>query len=95
MGHPMSTSQEPHTTRGYLSRLPNLPGRAPCFVPEVSGSSAPHRENIDMARHTKIKLAALATSFVAAIGIVAVAPATSADAGHARITHARAVDGCC
>jgi hypothetical protein len=48
-----------------------------------------------MARHTKIKLAALATSFVAAIGIMAVAPATSADAGHARITQSRVADGCC
>ena len=95
MEHWMRSSQEPHTTRGYLSRLPNLPRSAPCFVPEVSGSSAPHRENTDMARHTKIKLAALATTFVAAIGIVAVAPATSADAGHARIAHARVADGCC
>jgi hypothetical protein len=33
---------------------------------------APHRENTHMARHTRIKLAALATSFVAALGIVAV-----------------------
>jgi hypothetical protein len=30
-----------------------------------------------MARHTRIKLAALATTFVAALGIVAVAPATA------------------
>jgi hypothetical protein len=48
-----------------------------------------------MARHTKIKLAALATSFVAAIGIMAVAPATSADAGHARVTQMRGIEGCC
>ena len=49
-----------------------------------------------MARHTKIKLAALATSFVAAIGIVAVAPATSADAGHRQITKLRGgLDTCC
>ncbi len=34
-----------------------------------------------MARHTRIKLAALATTFVAALGIVAVAPATASDAG--------------
>jgi hypothetical protein len=34
-----------------------------------------------MARHTRIKLAALATTFVAALGIVAVSPATGADAG--------------
>ncbi|HEY3528191.1 MAG TPA: hypothetical protein VGK78_03500 [Nocardioides sp.] len=49
-----------------------------------------------MARHTKIKLAALATSFVAAIGIVAVGPATSADAGHSQITQLRGgYEGCC
>jgi hypothetical protein len=48
-----------------------------------------------MARHTKIKLAALATSFVAAIGIVAIAPATSADAGHSHITNMRGLDTCC
>jgi hypothetical protein len=34
-----------------------------------------------MARHTKIKVAALAASFVATVGLVAVGPATSADAG--------------
>ena len=49
-----------------------------------------------MARHTRIKLAALATTFVAALGIVAVAPATASDAGG---THARAFKGklpvCC
>jgi hypothetical protein len=38
-----------------------------------------------MARHTRIKFAALATSFVAALGIVAVSPAvaSSVGAGHA------------
>jgi hypothetical protein len=33
-----------------------------------------------MARHTKLKIAALATSFVAALGIVAVSPATASHA---------------
>jgi hypothetical protein len=47
-----------------------------------------------MARHTKIKLAALATSFVAALGVVAVSPATGADAGHSTITNTRGVDCC-
>ena len=37
-----------------------------------------------MARHTRIKLAALATTFVAALGVVAVSPATATDAGSAR-----------
>lgn len=50
----------------------------------------------DMARHTKIKLAALAASFVATLGIVAVGPATSADAGHAPAQHSlRGIEGCC
>lgn len=34
-----------------------------------------------MARHTRIKLAALATTFVAALGVVAVSPATASHAG--------------
>jgi hypothetical protein len=48
-----------------------------------------------MARHTKIKLAALATSFVAALGVIAVSPATGADAGHTTITNSRTADGGC
>jgi hypothetical protein len=49
-----------------------------------------------MARHTRIKLAALATSFVAAIGIVAIAPATSADAGRGHVVQMRGgYDTCC
>jgi|tagenome__1003787_1003787.scaffolds.fasta_scaffold13914935_1 hypothetical protein len=46
-----------------------------------------------MARHTKTKFAALAFTFVAALGIVAVSPATGADAGKApaRTFHAE----CC
>ena len=34
-----------------------------------------------MTRNTKMKLAALATTLVATLGVVAVAPATGADAG--------------
>jgi hypothetical protein len=34
-----------------------------------------------MARHTRIKLATVATTLVAALGIVAIGPATGADAG--------------
>ncbi len=47
-----------------------------------------------MARH-KIKLAALATTLVAALGVAAAAPASGVDAGG---THARALIGgtrCC
>ena len=35
-----------------------------------------------MARGTRIKIAALATTFVAALGIMAVSPATQAQAGN-------------
>ena len=48
----------------------------------------------DMARHTRIKIAALATSFVAAIGIMAISPATGADAGRGGTTQLRNVDCC-
>jgi hypothetical protein len=34
-----------------------------------------------MARQTRIKVAALATTFVAALGIIALSPATASDAG--------------
>ena len=50
------------------------------LLPEL-GDRHHHREITDMARHTKTKFAALAFSFVAALGIVAVGPATGADAG--------------
>jgi hypothetical protein len=42
-----------------------------------------------MARHTRIKLAALATTFVAALGIVAVSPATASHAGGGHSTSMR------
>ena len=48
----------------------------------------------DMARHTKIKIAALATSFVAALGIVAAGPVTSADAGKAPTQNVKSIDCC-
>ena len=47
-----------------------------------------------MARHTRVKVAAVAASFVAALGIVAIGPATSADAGKAT-SLMRATDHCC
>ncbi|MFZ2015076.1 MAG: hypothetical protein WAV00_14740 [Nocardioides sp.] len=46
-----------------------------------------------MNRNTKMKLAALATTLVAALGVVAVAPASGADAGKATM-HMRG-DACC
>jgi hypothetical protein len=48
-----------------------------------------------MARHTRIKLAALATSLVAALGIVAVAPAVATSSGAAHVTPARDRALCC
>lgn len=48
-----------------------------------------------MARHTRIKLAALATSLVAAFGIIAVSPATGADAGGAHTMLRGGYDHCC
>lgn len=51
--------------------------------------TAPHREITTMARHTRIKLAALATTFVAALGVVAVAPATASIAGGTHVTNAK------
>ncbi len=47
-----------------------------------------------MARNTKMKLAALATTLVAALGVVAVGPATGADAGKTTISYMRG-DACC
>ncbi len=47
-----------------------------------------------MGRNTKIKLAALATTFVATLGIVAVSPATSADAGRAPAPSYKSIDCC-
>jgi hypothetical protein len=39
-----------------------------------------------MARHTKLKIAALATTFVAALGLLAASPATATNAGGASRT---------
>jgi hypothetical protein len=45
-----------------------------------------------MTRNTKMKLAAMATTIVAALGVVAIAPASGADAGK---TTVRIHDICC
>lgn len=47
-----------------------------------------------MARHSRIKVAALAASVVAALGIVAIGPATSADAGKSINTSLRNYECC-
>lgn len=50
-----------------------------------------------MGRNTKIKLAALATTLVAALGIVSAGSMASADAGSApaKTSQFRGIDGCC
>jgi hypothetical protein len=50
-----------------------------------------------MGRNTKIKIAALATTVVATLGVVAASPATSASAGNGGQTTSqfRGIDGCC
>jgi len=48
-----------------------------------------------MARHTRIRVAALATSLVAALGMIAMAPATSADAGKSPAKMYRVGQDCC
>jgi hypothetical protein len=50
-----------------------------------------------MGRNTKMKLAALATTLVATVGIVAASPATSASAGNGGQTTSqfRGIEGCC
>ena len=47
-----------------------------------------------MARHTRTKFAALAFTFVAALGVLAVSPATGSDAGRTTLTRLSS-DHCC
>jgi hypothetical protein len=49
----------------------------------------------DMARNTKVKLAALATTLVATLGVVAVAPSSGADAGRTPHTITKTGTACC
>jgi len=49
-----------------------------------------------MARNTKMKLAAIATTIVATLGVAAIAPATADSAGKTHTTNMRAeYPGCC
>ena len=48
-----------------------------------------------MARNTKMKLAALATTLIAGLGVVAVAPAAGADAGRTTVSYMRGGEICC
>ena len=63
------------------------------LLPELGTGST--QGEIDMARQTKMKFAALVTAVVATIGVAAIAPATADSAGKTTITHARSVEGCC
>jgi hypothetical protein len=48
-----------------------------------------------MARQSRFKVAALATSLVAAIGILAISPATASDAGRSHTSFVGPKVGCC
>jgi ABC-type glycerol-3-phosphate transport system substrate-binding protein len=50
-----------------------------------------------MARHTKMKIAALAATLVATIGMAGISPASSSDSGKTTITHSLRDGGnwCC
>ena len=48
-----------------------------------------------MARHTKMKIAALATTLVATLGVAAIAPATASHAGKVTQTNVRDNQYCC
>jgi hypothetical protein len=63
------------------------------LLPELGTGST--QGEIDMARQTKMKFAALVTAVVATIGVAAIAPATADSAGKTTITQMRSVEGCC
>jgi hypothetical protein len=48
-----------------------------------------------MARHTKMKIAALATTLVAALGMAAISPATASHAGKVSTSNVRDNQWCC
>jgi|tagenome__1003787_1003787.scaffolds.fasta_scaffold20610617_2 hypothetical protein len=49
-----------------------------------------------MARQTRIRVAALATTFVAALGIIAISPATASHAGgRTHLSYVGPKVGCC
>jgi hypothetical protein len=54
-----------------------------------------HREKIDMARHTKMKIAALATTLVATLGMAAISPATASHSGKVVTSNSRDNQWCC
>jgi hypothetical protein len=48
-----------------------------------------------MARHTKLKIAALAATLVATIGMAGISPASSTDSGKTTISNAKDGGWCC
>jgi hypothetical protein len=64
------------------------------LLPELGTGST--QGEIDMARQTKMKFAALVTAVVATIGVAAIAPATADSAGKTHIINARSdINTCC
>jgi len=63
------------------------------LLPELGTGTT--QGEFDMARNTKMKLAAIATTIVATLGVAGIAPATADNAGKTTISHARSVEGCC
>ena len=54
------------------------------LLPELGTGTT--QGEFDMARHTRIKLAAIATTFVATLGVAPIAPATADNAGKSHVT---------
>jgi hypothetical protein len=80
-------------THRAKSRLSNLPPDAPCF--SRSSGTGTTQGDIDMARQTKMKIAALATAIVATLGMAAVSPATASDSGKTTINMRGGGDAWC
>lgn len=62
------------------------------LLPELGTGTT--QGDFDMGRQTKMKIAALATAFVATLSLAAVSPATSADSGKT-IHYMRDGNVCC
>ena len=64
------------------------------LLPELGTGTT--QGEFDMGRNTKMKLAAIATTIVATVGIATIAPATADNAGKSHVTtNLRGVEGCC
>ena len=63
------------------------------LLPELGTGTT--QGDIDMARQTRMKIAALATAVVATLGVAAIAPATADNAGKSHVTQMRDNQWCC